>query len=162
MANKEVDTRGRSCPEPVIMTKQAIQEIPEGEITVLVGEEVAKENVSRMARNSGCSVEVEDSEENGYRLLITKRWLKISDSFCVITFYSTHLALEFERVVEKEEIKAKSIPVPRQISSSCGIAGRFAEEKLEDIKDICQEYDIEFEQIYRVYQDKSKEPEELV
>ncbi|ADL12419.1 sulfurtransferase TusA family protein [Acetohalobium arabaticum] len=72
MANKEVDTRGRSCPEPVIMTKQAIQEISEGEITVLINEEVAKENVSRMARNSGCSVEVEDSED-GYRLLITKR-----------------------------------------------------------------------------------------
>nr|WP_280956783.1 DUF3343 domain-containing protein [Acetohalobium arabaticum] len=78
-----------------------------------------------------------------------------------MTFHSTHLALEFERVVKKEEIKAKSIPVPRQISSSCGIAGRFEEEKLEEIKDICRKYDIDFEQIYRVYQDKTKEPEEL-
>ncbi|MGM0471263.1 MAG: sulfurtransferase TusA family protein [Bacillota bacterium] len=73
MANNIVDARGRSCPEPVIMTQQAIKEMTSNqEITVLVSEEVAKENVSRTARNSGCDVEVEDSSE-GYKLLITKR-----------------------------------------------------------------------------------------
>ncbi|WP_338062012.1 DUF3343 domain-containing protein [Sporohalobacter salinus] len=78
-----------------------------------------------------------------------------------MTFYSTHLALEFERAIKEEEIKAKSIPVPRQISSSCGIAGRFDEAKLEAVKNTCQKYDIEFEQIYKVYKDKSKEPKKL-
>ena len=72
MEPKKVDARGRSCPEPVVMTKQAINSLEEGEIVVLIDEEVAKENVSRMARNSGCEVEVEE-EADEYKLLITKR-----------------------------------------------------------------------------------------
>jgi len=45
MERKEVDARGLSCPEPVIRTKQAIESIEQGEIEVLLDEEVAKENV---------------------------------------------------------------------------------------------------------------------
>ena len=71
MERKEVDARGLSCPEPVIRTKQAIESIEQGEIEVLLDEEVAKENVSRISRNSGCQVEI--SEANGeYKLLLTK------------------------------------------------------------------------------------------
>ncbi len=72
MALKEVDARGLSCPEPVIRTKQAIEKLGDGELEVLLGEEVAKENVSRMARNAGCEVKVEE-EADEYKLLITKR-----------------------------------------------------------------------------------------
>ena len=43
-----VDARGFSCPVPVIKTKEAIEALPSGEIIVLVDEEVAKENVSRL------------------------------------------------------------------------------------------------------------------
>lgn len=69
--NKIVDARGRSCPEPVIMTKNAITSLSEGQITVLVDAEVAKENVSRFARNAGCDVEVKESGGE-YEILITK------------------------------------------------------------------------------------------
>lgn len=71
MERKEVDARGLSCPEPVIRTKQAIESIEQGKIEVLLDEEVAKENVSRISRNAGCQVEI--SEANGeYKLLLTK------------------------------------------------------------------------------------------
>ncbi len=69
---KKVDARGRSCPEPVIMTKNAVNELQKNDsIEVLVGEEVAKENVCRFARNSGCDVEV-NNRDDGYQLIITK------------------------------------------------------------------------------------------
>ena len=59
-----VDARGLSCPVPVIKTKEAIEALPSGEIIVLIDEEVAKENVTRLARSFGCSVEViEQSDE---------------------------------------------------------------------------------------------------
>ena len=70
----EVDTRGRSCPEPVIMTKNAVSDLKtDDSIKVLIGEEVAKENVGRFARNAGCDVEIEDKGNEEYELVITKK-----------------------------------------------------------------------------------------
>ena len=66
-----VDARGLSCPVPVIMTKDALDQMAAGELIVLVDEEVARENVSRLARSLKCSVSVvEDSGE--YTLTIRK------------------------------------------------------------------------------------------
>ncbi len=53
-----VDARGLSCPVPVIKTKEALEAITSGEVVVLLDEEVAKENVLRLARSLGCKVEV--------------------------------------------------------------------------------------------------------
>jgi len=46
----EVDARGLSCPIPVVRTLQAITKNPGSEITVLVNESVAEENISRLAK----------------------------------------------------------------------------------------------------------------
>ena len=47
----EVDTRGFSCPIPVVKTKKAIEENPGEPLTVLVESAVSKENVSRLAES---------------------------------------------------------------------------------------------------------------
>ncbi len=52
----EVDVRGYSCPIPVIRSREAMSEYPTEEIHVLIDEEVARENVSRMAENAGWTV----------------------------------------------------------------------------------------------------------
>ena len=66
-----IDARGLSCPVPVIMTKDALDQMAAGELIVLVDEEVARENVSRLARSLDCSVSVvEDSGE--FKLTIRK------------------------------------------------------------------------------------------
>jgi hypothetical protein len=44
---------------------------------------------------------------------------------CVITFPSTHYALKAEKAFKKHSIEVKLIPVPRHISSDCGIALEF-------------------------------------
>lgn len=64
---KIIDARGRSCPEPVIMTKNALDENPEESFDILVDVEVAVENVTRFAKNSGYKVDVE--ENKGYFIL---------------------------------------------------------------------------------------------
>jgi len=66
----EVDSRGFSCPIPVVKTKKAFDENPKEPITVLVDTEVSKENVSRLARSRGYSVKVEQTKD-GFRLLFT-------------------------------------------------------------------------------------------
>ncbi len=55
---KVVDARGLACPQPVLMTKEALEEVEEGIITVLVDNVASRENVKRFAQRMGCTVEV--------------------------------------------------------------------------------------------------------
>ena len=58
-----IDARGLSCPEPVILTMNAIKS-GEKEYKVLVDNHASKENVTRYAQNNGYSVDVtKDGEE---------------------------------------------------------------------------------------------------
>lgn len=57
-----VDARGRSCPEPVIMTKNAIEQ-GNTNIEVLVDAKVAVENVKRLATSQGYLVNVVENED---------------------------------------------------------------------------------------------------
>lgn len=70
MEKKVVDARGLSCPQPVLLTKQALAS-KDSLYEVLVDNRTAKENVTRFARNSGYAVEV--SEQDGdYVLTLSK------------------------------------------------------------------------------------------
>ncbi len=69
--SKVVDARGRSCPEPVIMTKDAIESNPNESIQVLVDAQVAVENITRFAKGKGYKVEVEEKGDE-YTLTIRK------------------------------------------------------------------------------------------
>ena len=66
----EVDARGFSCPIPVVKTKEAIDKNPKQPLAVLVDNEVSKENVSRLAKGRGYSVEIEKVED-GFRLRLS-------------------------------------------------------------------------------------------
>jgi len=59
-----VDCRGLACPQPVIRTKQAMQQ--SGRVTTIVDNETAVANVSRMAEKEGYAVEVEQKEDGIY------------------------------------------------------------------------------------------------
>ena len=65
-----VDARGRACPEPVLMTKKALEKNQEG-IEVLVDNVTARENIKRFAGNLGFQVVVEEQDED-YLLKMTK------------------------------------------------------------------------------------------
>ena len=68
---KEIDCRGLSCPQPVINTKKALEEIEQGAITVLVDSAESRENVRRFGQSQGCQVEVNERDGVFY-LDITK------------------------------------------------------------------------------------------
>jgi TusA-related sulfurtransferase len=55
---KTVDARGLSCPQPVILTRRAINE-GEFPFQVLVETVTSRENVRRMAEKQGCTVQIE-------------------------------------------------------------------------------------------------------
>ncbi|WIV12531.1 sulfurtransferase-like selenium metabolism protein YedF [Proteiniborus sp. MB09-C3] len=68
---KEIDARNQACPKPVIMTKKALDETSEGVVTTIVDNEVAKENVSKLAKSLNFDYTVE-KRENEYYIHITK------------------------------------------------------------------------------------------
>jgi len=67
---QEVDARGFSCPQPVILAKRAI-DAGEFPIVVLVDTVTSRENVRRIARRAGLEVEVEEQGEE-FKLTIRK------------------------------------------------------------------------------------------
>lgn len=65
-----VDARGLSCPQPVLMTKNALKK--NDNIEVLVDNETAKENVSRYAVNNGYKAVVDETGDMEFSIKIGK------------------------------------------------------------------------------------------
>lgn len=59
---KTLDCRAHQCPHPVVETRKALLAAPREALTVLVGDEVARENVGRMATSLGFAVQVAPTE----------------------------------------------------------------------------------------------------
>jgi tRNA 2-thiouridine synthesizing protein A len=66
----EVDARGLSCPQPVILAKKAIDD-GKFPVEINVDTVTARENVRRLAENSGCKIQVEDTGED-FKLILNK------------------------------------------------------------------------------------------
>ena len=61
---KTVDARGLPCPQPVIMTRNALQE---GDaVTTIVDNDTAQHNVTRMAEKVGYTVQAEERDDGIY------------------------------------------------------------------------------------------------
>jgi len=65
-----VDARGLSCPQPVILTRQAINR-GQYPIVVQVDTVTSRENVRRMAEKQGCTVTYRESGD-GFELTLSK------------------------------------------------------------------------------------------
>jgi selenium metabolism protein YedF len=59
-----VDARGLACPQPVILTRRALEGADS--VTTIVDNETARHNVSRMAERAGYTVEVEEQDDGIY------------------------------------------------------------------------------------------------
>lgn len=53
---REIDTRGLSCPQPVLMFHQAAKEDSSSPMVVLIDNEASVENVTRAAKKGGWNV----------------------------------------------------------------------------------------------------------
>ncbi len=61
-----VDCRGLACPQPVITTKQALDQLKKGELLVIVDNASSCNNVERFVRSQGCSVDIKESGPDFY------------------------------------------------------------------------------------------------
>ena len=66
-----VDNRGLACPEPVIRTKKALDNMTTGTLVAIVDNEIAKENVLRLANGMGLAATV-NATDGLFHVAITK------------------------------------------------------------------------------------------
>ena len=73
MMNKTVNAMGDACPIPVVKTKKAIKEMGSegGSVETLVDNEIAVQNLTKMANQKGYPVQSEKLEQNKYRVVMT-------------------------------------------------------------------------------------------
>lgn len=71
MMVEQIDARGLSCPQPVILARQRMQSLGKGVFELRIDTDTAKENVSRLAAKEGWELEIK--EEGGeFRLILKK------------------------------------------------------------------------------------------
>jgi selenium metabolism protein YedF len=79
-----VDARNLPCPEPVVMTKKALERSMDGKLTVILNSSESNQNVQRFAKSQGCEVKVAD-KDGEYTLEIIKTLKVIEKSTSVQT-----------------------------------------------------------------------------
>jgi selenium metabolism protein YedF len=66
-----INAKGLACPEPVILTKKALE--TNNDVVVLVDNTTAMENIKRFASNSGCSVVIADEPGGIFKIYLKKQ-----------------------------------------------------------------------------------------
>ena len=67
-----LDLTGLACPGPVIQVKKTLETVPRGgSITVRIDSEASRDNVRRFAESRGADVEVSETEEGIFQMIIT-------------------------------------------------------------------------------------------
>lgn len=68
---KVVDARGRSCPEPVLLARQAVASRAGDTLIILVDAAVARQNVARYLENAlGCKPEIKEVVPGEWELTV--------------------------------------------------------------------------------------------
>jgi len=64
VAKMKIDTCGTSCPQPVLMTKKALESNPKSDkIDILTDNNTSKTNVKKFLVNNGFHVEIEENDD---------------------------------------------------------------------------------------------------
>jgi len=69
---------------------------------------------------------------------------------CIATFDTTHMALFFERSCRGAGLDVRIIPVPRALSSSCGLACSYPCGDDEAVRSIAEQNGIEVSDYHRI------------
>lgn len=71
-AMKTLDVRGLSCPEPAMLTREALIELGKGTLVVLTDSATSRNNIERTGKLAGWNVEITQDDEQTYRIKLTK------------------------------------------------------------------------------------------
>ncbi|WP_100066097.1 sulfurtransferase-like selenium metabolism protein YedF [Miniphocaeibacter massiliensis] len=69
---KKINAMGLTCPKPVILTKNELDKLNEGEVEVKVDNKIAVENLSKLAKGQGFEYSVKTISDNEFDVTIKK------------------------------------------------------------------------------------------
>ncbi len=69
---KILDVRGLSCPEPAMLTREALLSLGKGNLIVLSDSATSCHNIERTGKLAGWKAEVTDEGDHSYRITLTK------------------------------------------------------------------------------------------
>lgn len=69
-------------------------------------------------------------------------------SLGVILFASTHFAIRAEKIAKEKGLTVKLVPVPRHLSSDCGVCLRFSWEQKDKIEETLNQAGVPMENIH--------------
>lgn len=59
---KMIDCKGLACPKPVILTKKELESMDSGEVTSIVDNDTARQNLLKLAESMNCDSKVEEKD----------------------------------------------------------------------------------------------------
>ena len=68
---EQIDARGLSCPQPVVITRKKMDEIGKGTVEVMVDTATSRDNIERMATSQRWQVDIQKKEDE-FLLILTK------------------------------------------------------------------------------------------
>jgi hypothetical protein len=71
-------------------------------------------------------------------------------AYAVVLVPSTSHALRLEKLLLQREVPSKLIPVPRKISSDCGVCIRIRRADTETVRSLVHEVGLEIEEIHDI------------
>lgn len=104
---KQLDARGEVCPKPVIMTKKELDKAENSVVITIVDNEVAKDNVSKLAASYGYSFTVDMGKENEYYVTINKGEVSEAATCIPDTFKDLTIAIGSDKMGNGEEALGK-------------------------------------------------------
>lgn len=69
-----------------------------------------------------------------------------------VTFHSVLDSLKFEKSVKNTSLDIQLVPVPREISSSCGVAALFTQDMEQPVRDFIQVHELKISGIHMIEQ----------
>lgn len=72
----------------------------------------------------------------------------IAPRYAVVLVYATSYAIRAEQILNRAGIQTKLIPVPRQLSSDCGVCVRVLYEEMDRVREKLEGNRCEFEGVY--------------
>jgi hypothetical protein len=73
-----------------------------------------------------------------------------------VTFHSVSDSLKFEKILKETELDIQLVPVPRQISSSCGVAAMFNPDREQAVRDFIEDNKLKISNIHLLQQAEKK------
>lgn len=69
---KTLDARGLSCPEPAMLTREALLALGSGALIVLTDSYTSRANIERTGTLAGWKAEITQDVDDTYRITLTK------------------------------------------------------------------------------------------